>query len=128
MSTNILPPDGGDHNDDFDIFTVAAADELGAIPAGRYTAVAARGGPKTARTGTKGYEIEFRVTDGEYAGRRVWKFFAFTPKAAAISRRDLEKFGITSQAQLAVELPAERFVVEMFVAVRTDPKSGTQAN
>lgn len=126
--SSILTPGSGDGHDEFDIFSVAAADELGPVPAGRYVAIAERGAPKTARTGTRGYEIQFRVLEGEYAGRKVWKFFAFTPKAAPISRRDLAKFGITGPEQLARDLPANRFVVETFVSVRTDPQTGTQTN
>jgi hypothetical protein len=126
--SHMLPPSGGSHNDDFDIFSVDAAAELAPLPAGRYVAVAERGGPKVARSGTRGYEVQFRVVEGESAGRKVWKFFAFTPKAAAISRRDLEKLGIATRDQLARDLPPERFVVELVVAIRTDPGSGTPAN
>ena len=126
--TNILTGGAGGNGDDFDIFSVEAAAELAPVPAGRYVAIAERGGPKTARTGTRGYEIQFRVTEGEHAGRKVWKFFPFTPKAGAISRRDLQQFGFTTIEQLGSELPVERFVAEIGVSLRADPATGNLRN
>jgi hypothetical protein len=49
--------------------TEAAAD-LGPLPAGVYAAEIVGGSLFTAATGTAGFKIAFRVTDGDHAGRR----------------------------------------------------------
>ena len=117
---NILPgTPAGSNEDDFDIFSVEAT-ELGPIPAGRYVAIAEGGGPKVAKTGTKGYELRFRILEGTYANRLVWKFCAFTAKAAGISQSFLKPLGFRSKADLERPVPPNRFVCELFVTIRPD--------
>lgn len=126
--SGILPGNSPGDDDDFDIFSGEAAPEMSPIPAGRYVVIAERGGPIQAKTGTRGYGIQFRVLEGEFAGRKVWLNCWQTPKAAPISKRELVKFGIDSKQKLQSELPAERFVCEVFVKFSTDQNTGQQKN
>lgn len=116
--TGILPGGNGGSDDGFDIFSVEAADEFGPLRKGSYVCIAESGRPSTSRSGTPGYEITFRVIEGDHAGRKVWKTFWLTADAAKYSRRDIQKFGFTSNDQLKEELPRERFVVRLTLTVR----------
>lgn len=109
---------GGD--DIFDLFdSTTAADDFGPLPKGSYVCVAAKGELTTARTGTAGYTIEFRVKEGEHTDRRLWMTKYFTPAAMPYTKGMLLKFGITSKDQLTRPFPSNRFVCKVTVTVRT---------
>lgn len=117
--SDILPGGGAGGDDVLDLFDRAeAADDLAPVPKGEYVAVAARGGLMTAKTGTRGYEIEFRVIEGEYTGRRLWRRWWFTPASVGYSKRDLARLGIDSKVKLARPLPPDRLVCKLTVVVR----------
>lgn len=118
--TGILPGGHGGDDDSFDIFSVQAADEFGPLPKGVYVCVAESGGPVVARTGTKGYEVVFRVAEGDNTGRKIWKTFYLTADAAKYSKRDLHKLGFNSMDQLKQSLPPNRFVCRLTVVLRKD--------
>ncbi|MBX9626953.1 MAG: DUF669 domain-containing protein [Gemmataceae bacterium] len=116
---------GDDILDRFD--TAEAADDFAPVPRGVYVAVAARGGLMVAKTGTRGYEIEFRVIEGEYAGRRLWRRWWLTRDALAYTKRDLAKLGIDSGEKLGRPLPPDRLVCKLTAVVRKDD-DGTERN
>jgi hypothetical protein len=127
--SNILPGNGdGNNGDIFDIFSVEAT-ELGPVPNGRYIGIAEFGEPKTGKTnGTKGYELRFRILEGPFTGRKVWKFCALTARAASISQSILKPLGFTSKADLERPLPPDRFVCELVVTISNDPNTGIPRN
>jgi hypothetical protein len=126
--TNILPGGGASSDDIFDRFdTAEAADDFGPLPKGVYVALAVGGRLDKARTGTDCYTVEFRVTEGEYAGRRLWMTKYFTPAALPYTKRDLAKLGIDSKTKLGQPFPANRFVCKLTVALRRDD-DGTERN
>lgn len=119
LSDIISAATGGGGGDIFDLFdTTTAADDFGPLPKGTYTALAVKGELTTAKTGTAGYTIEFRVIEGEHADRRVWMPKYFTPAAMPYTKGMLAKFGITSKEHLARPFPANRFVCKVTVTVR----------
>ena len=124
----ILPGSTGGDDDIFDLFeTTKAADELGPLPKGSYVALAISGRLDNSRTGKRCYTIEFRVTEGEYAGRRLWMSKYLTPAAMPMTVRDLEKFGIKDRTKLREPFPADQIVCELKVNVRNQD-DGTQNN
>lgn len=126
--SDILPAAGGGGDDILDRFdTAEAAGDFAPLPKGVYVAVAVRGGLMTAKTGTRGYEIEFRVVEGEHAGRRLWRRWWLTPDALAYTKRDLAKLGVDTKEKLARPLPPDRLVCKLTVVVRKDD-DGTERN
>ena len=85
--------------------TTQAATDFGTLPAGEYVAHVVDGAFMTAKTGTPGYKLTFRVLEGEYAGRRVWHDLWLTEAAMPMAKRDLAKLGVTSLDQLDKPLP-----------------------
>ena len=85
--------------------TEAAAD-FGPLPAGTYSADIVSGALFNSRHNTPGYKLTFEITEGEYAGRRLWNDLWLTPLALPVTKRDLAKLGITEPAQLEKPLPA----------------------
>ena len=70
--TGIVTGAGNGNDDIFDQFDrTTAADDLGSLPKGSYVALATNGEMTTAKTGTAGYTVEFKVIEGEFTGRRV---------------------------------------------------------
>lgn len=119
---------GGGEEDVLDLFDrTTAADDFGPVPKGTYVALAVSGQRTTARTGTAGYTVEFKMIEGEFSGRRVWRTWFFTPAAMQYTKRDLAKLGITSKEQLLAPFPANRMVVKLVVTVRKDD-DGTEKN
>jgi hypothetical protein len=117
--SSVLPDAPGDH-DLFNAFDSAtAADDFKPLPKGTYVAVAIEGGFTEAKTGTRGYKVTFKVLEGEFANRRLWRTWHLTPAAMAHTKRDLAKFGITSGDKLRQALPPDRFVCKVTVAIRT---------
>ena len=57
----------------FNANEVEPSRELDPIPAGKYVAVIVDSEMKDTRAGTGRYlQLEFEITDGEYAGRKLW--------------------------------------------------------
>jgi hypothetical protein len=72
------------------------------------------------RHGTPGYRLVFEVAEGEYEGRRVWHELYLTDAALSMTKRDLQKLGITSPSQLERPLPAVLLVKAKIVLHRDD--------
>lgn len=118
--TGVLPGGAGGNTDDlFDRFdAVEAADDFAPLPKGVYVALAVGGRLDKARTGADCHKVEFRATEGEYAGRRLWWDKYSTADALPYTERDLAKLGIDSKAKLLRPLPADRLVCELTVVLR----------
>jgi hypothetical protein len=83
-----------------------AADEMGPLPAGEYTAKIIAGELTTSRRNeTPSYHLAFRVLEGDYTGRRFWHDLWLTPAALPMTKRDLAKLGVASLDQLEKPLP-----------------------
>ncbi|MEO2090691.1 MAG: DUF669 domain-containing protein [Gemmataceae bacterium] len=107
--------------------TTAAADDFTPLPKGSYVCTAERGELTKSRSGTDGFQVEFRVVEGEFRNRRLWRTWYLTPDAMPFTKRDLLKLGIDTQAKLSRPLPAGRMVFKLTVAVRKDD-DGTERN
>lgn len=107
--------------------TVKPADDLGKpIPAGEYRCRVVAGELFTSKSGTPGYKITFKVSEGEHARRRLWQDVWLTEAAMAMAKRDLMKLGIESVEQLDRELP-EGLIASVKVSIRKDD-DGTERN
>lgn len=82
-----------------------AAKDLLPLPKGDYIARIIDGRTDTARTGTAGYKLKFRVLEGAHAGRLFWHDVWLTALALPMTKRDLGKLGIKSLEQLEKPLP-----------------------
>lgn len=82
-----------------------AASDFAPLPAGTYTARVIGGELFTAKSGTPGYKLTFRVLEGEHAGRQFWHDVWLTPAALPMAKRDLGKLGVTTVEQLEAPLP-----------------------
>jgi hypothetical protein len=98
--------------------TEAAGDML-PLPRGSYRCRVTDGELVTSKGGTPGYTLTFTVDDGEHKGRRLWHTAWLTEAAMPMSKRDLEKLGVTSLDMLDRPLPAG-FVCDVRVALRVD--------
>jgi len=85
--------------------TTEAAEDFAPLPAGTYTARVIGGELFTAKTGTPGYKLTFRVIEGEHAGRQIWHDVWLTPAALPMAKRDLGKLGVRDVEQLENPLP-----------------------
>jgi hypothetical protein len=85
--------------------TAKPAQDRGPIPSGVYEAYIVDGQLFISSRGTAGYKVTFEVCHGEYAGRRIWHDLWLTPAAIAMTKRDLEKLGVTTLEQLEGPLP-----------------------
>ncbi len=83
----------------------AAASDFAPLPAGTYVARIISGELATAKSGTPGYKLAFKVLEGEHAGRQFWHDIWLTAAALPMAKRDLGKLGITSLEQLEKPLP-----------------------
>jgi hypothetical protein len=83
-----------------------AASDFAPLPAGTYTARVMAGELFTAKSGTPGYKLTFRVIEGEHAGRQFWHDVWLTPQALPMAKRDLGKLGVTDVEQLESPLPS----------------------
>lgn len=119
---------GGQSLDDvLDLFEKAeAADDLLPLPAGTYRCRLTDGKIEAAKTGTVGYVMQFVVSDGEHAGRRLWHHLWLTDRAVSMAKRDLSRLGITTAAQMKEPLPAV-FECDVRVALLTED-DGSQKN
>ena len=82
-----------------------AAEDFELLPGGRYIARVIKGELCTARTGTPGYKLTFRVLEGDHADRQFWHDVWLTEPALPMAKRDLGKLGITELEQLEQPLP-----------------------
>ena len=77
----------------FNANEVEPSRELDPIPAGKYVAVITDSEMKDTRAGTGRYlQLEFEITDGEFAGRKVWARLNIenrNPEAVRMARADL---------------------------------------
>ena len=107
--------------------TEAAAD-FTPLPAGTYAAHVQCVELFNARTGTPGVKIQFRVAEGEHAGRMLFHDLWLTPPALPQTKRDCLKLGLDSLERLesATVLPG-RIRCKVRAALRTDD-SGEQFN
>jgi hypothetical protein len=85
--------------------TTQAASDFTPLPAGVYIARITSGELSTAKSGTPGYKLAFKVLEGEHAGRNFWHDVWLTPAALPLAKRDLSKLGVTSLEQLEKPLP-----------------------
>lgn len=106
--------------------TTEAASEFAPIPKGEYACRVTSGTRHQSRSGTPSYRLEFTISGGEFAGRKVWLDCWLTAKALATAKRDLLKFGIDSAAKLNRDLPAG-YTAMVRVVIREDD-NGTQRN
>ncbi len=103
-----------------------AATDFAPLPAGTYIARIVCGELSTAKSGTPGYKLAFRVLEGEYEGRQFWHDVWLTAAALPMAKRDLGKLGITSLEQLERPLPPG-IRAKCKVALRKDD-DGTEYN
>jgi hypothetical protein len=82
-----------------------AATDFAPLPSGEYVARIIDGSAVTAKTGTLGYKLTFRVLEGEYADRLFWHDVWLTPAALPMAKRDLGRIGVTDLDQLDQPLP-----------------------
>ncbi|HCD32042.1 MAG TPA: hypothetical protein DER01_06505 [Phycisphaerales bacterium] len=82
-----------------------AAGDFSPLPAGTYTTHVTAGELFTARSGTPGYKLTFRILEGEHTGRQLWHDVWLTATALPMAKRDLGKLGVTSLEQLEMPLP-----------------------
>jgi hypothetical protein len=122
--TDILRDGAGSLRDQWD--ATEAATDFVPLPAGTYTARVVSGELFSAKSGTPGYKLAFRVLDGEHVGRQFWHDLWLTAAALPMTKRDLGKLGVTSVDQLEAPLPAGiRCMVKL--ALRRDD-DGTEYN
>jgi len=96
------------------------------LPAGEYLALAVHGELMKAKTGTAGYRIVFRVTEGDYVRRTFKHHLWLTENAMWITKRDLEKLGLTQLEQLEEPLPSG-LVCKVKLSTNC-PEGGTKYN
>jgi hypothetical protein len=82
-----------------------AADDFAPLPSGQYIVRIVGGSATTAKSGTPGYKLTFKVLEGKFVGRLFWLDIWLTPAAMPMAKRDLMKVGVTSLAQLDRPLP-----------------------
>jgi hypothetical protein len=103
-----------------------AAEDFAPLPPGEYVARIVGGELFTAKTGTAGYKLAFRVLEGEHQGRQFWHDVWLTPAALPMAKRDLAKLGVTALEQLERPLPPG-IRCKVKVALRKDD-DGTEYN
>jgi hypothetical protein len=84
--------------------TQAAADFL-PLPSGLYTARIISGQLFTAKSGTPGFKLTFKVLEGEHSGQQFWHDVWLTEQALPMAKRDLGKLGVKTIEQLDQPFP-----------------------
>lgn len=105
--------------------SVEAAGDFSPLPAGKYLATATRGELGATRNGTSRYRVEFTISDGEHAGRRLPLDIYLSTAALALAKRDLAKLGIERPDQM--DHPLRPVRVQLRVALRVED-DGTEYN
>lgn len=101
-----------------------AATDFTPLPAGVYVCRIVGGELDTAKTGTPGYKLTFKVLEGEHEGRRLWHDVWLTSAAIPMAKRDLGKLGVTQLEQLESPLP-EGIRASVKVTLRKDDDGTT---
>lgn len=105
-----------------------AAGEYKPLPAGTYEAHLHAVDLFTAKKGTPGVKIVFRVADGEHTGRLLFSDSWLTAAALPMTKRDLLKLGFSTLEQLeTADVPPGRVRCAVRVALRHDD-DGTERN
>jgi hypothetical protein len=117
-------PGGGDDFNDLWNRTQAADDGFDPLPPGTYRCLVADGRLATAKNGTASYKVTFQVVEGPFTGRKVWHDCFLTPKALAMSKRDLDKLRIHTPEQLT-QAPPTGIVADIRVVLRTESDGRT---
>lgn len=99
--------------------TTTAAPEFTPLPSGQYLAHVEGGRLFTAETGTRGFELTFRIAEGEHLGRTVRHRLWLTAAAMPMTKRELARIGINSIAQLDQPVPPSRIRCRIQVVART---------
>ena len=106
----------------------AAAGDFEPLPAGLYVAHVQAAELFTARTGTPGVKIKFRVAEGEHVGRMIFHDAWLTAPALPQTKRDCGKLGLKTLDQLeTANVPPGRIRCKVRVALRTDD-NGEKSN
>lgn len=105
--------------------SVEAAGDFSPLPAGKYLATATSGELGATRNGTSRYRVEFTISDGEHAGRRLPLDIYLSTAALALAKRDLAKLGIERPDQM--DRPLRPVRVQLRVALRVED-DGTEYN
>ena len=99
----------------------AAAGDFAPLPAGIYVAHVQSVELFNARTGTAGVKIQFKVAEGEHAGRVLFHDCWLTPAALPQTKRDCGKLGLMTLDQLeTANVPPGRIRCKLRVTLRTD--------
>ena len=106
---------------------VKAAPEFGPLPKGEYNALLVDGNVVKAGTGTLSYKLVFQVTEGEFAGRKVWHDIWLTEAARPQAKRDFDRLGITDPERQLDGPPPQGLLVKVSVVIHKDD-DGTQRN
>jgi hypothetical protein len=106
--------------------TTAAAAEFAPLPRGEYCFRILAGELFTSRRQTPGYKLTLEVTEGDFAGRRAWCELWLTEAALPMTKRDLEKIGVTNLEQLEQPLPPG-ILIKGKLTLRTDD-NGNESN
>lgn len=105
-----------------------AAKDFVPLPAGTYDCHVQSVELFSAKTGTPGVKIQFRVCDGEHAGRWVFHDLWLTAPALPQTKRDCIKLGLDSLEKLEnAAVPPGRIRCKVRVTLRTDD-TGEQYN
>jgi hypothetical protein len=129
--SNVFPTGNGKPDEGLEAFDAAeAAPEFEPIPTGTYVARVAHGECRLTKKGAPGYRLRFEVTEGEFAGKTVIRTWTFGVKAIGHTKRELEKFGLTTRAQLESPFPepGREYVVQLKVALQVGDDGITQWN
>lgn len=94
-----------------------AAEEFSPLPGGIYQADCVGGKMAESMRGTPSCKFEFRVTQGEFLGRRFWHDLWLTDRAITYTKRDLKKFDITNFSHFDHPWPGE-YHCEVKLALR----------
>jgi hypothetical protein len=76
------------------------APDYAPVPTGNYDVRLVNMQRNVSRQGTPCVNMEFRILEGEYAGRSLRHTLYLTKNALPYTKRDLAKFGVTSMAQV----------------------------
>jgi hypothetical protein len=105
----------------------AAAAEYAPLPPGTYIFRIVSGELFTSKkNSTPGYKLRLEVTEGGYVGRHAWTEFWLTPAALPMTKRDLQKIGVTNLEQLEQPLPSG-ILIRGKLALRHDD-DGNESN
>jgi len=106
---------------------IQAAPEFGPVPRGEFNCRVVNGELFNARTtGTPGYKLTLEITDGQYAGRRLYHNFWLTRAALPGVKRDLPKLAMTELSELQGPPPVG-ILLRCKVSLRTNDQ-GLQFN